>query len=90
MKTEIKTTYYSSLGSWRIGYWSEKDEKWKPFTDTSSDTDAAAIALGCAPDLITALQMSMEELKDRAHSDLVDIWKRLDVLEKAIKIMAGG
>ena len=84
MKTKIRIIYESNFDDWRMGYWDEQADEWIPFTDTEDGTSAAAIALGCTPDLITALQMSMGELKDRAHSDLVDIWKRLDKLEKII------
>lgn len=79
--TEVKIT--AEVEGIRLGYWDEAKQEFIEVNLTNEETiNEAAKALDCSPRLIDAIATSFNTLAEATHTDMLDIWARLDKMEK--------
>ncbi len=77
--TQIQT----EISGLRFGFWDEKAEEFIPLkSGNASSHKTAAQHLGCSKEMIEALDILVDSLRDTLTQDLSDIWKRLDDIDK--------
>ena len=83
MKTVTTTSIETATSEVKFGYWDETKQEFTPIT--AENIAEVAITLKCSPSLLNAIRETVDWLTTAVSYDQIDIWKRLDALEKEIK-----
>lgn len=86
MKTEIYVTMTTQTQETIFGYWDTETEDFVPIEAEASEEELAEFAewLKTSPRLLEAIVMTIDNFKTNVSGDLLDIWERLDRLEKKV------
>ena len=85
MKTKTITKIISNIEDQRFGFWDEGKEE---FTELNSKTlDELSKKMNCGTKLLVSLDIFTEGIKELVRSDLTDIWKRIDFLERKVNLL---
>ena len=81
MKVERKVV--TAVGSLIFGYWDADAEEFIPVDIAQSDSLKQAVkALSCSEELVDALGTFASLIAELVAEDLLDIWRRLDAIER--------
>lgn len=72
MRSKLVTETY--VDDFRLGYWSEEDERWYALEDT--DKEKFSKMLKCSPELVSFLETAFADLTEELKRDLADIWNK--------------
>lgn len=86
MQTNIQISITAEVEGIRFGYWNDTADNFIEVDPADSDSlGAASKSLGCSVELVEAIATSLNTLSEAIHRDFLDIWNRLDEMEKRIK-----
>jgi hypothetical protein len=80
MKTQITKKIITETELAEFGYWDSDAEKFVKITP--NNLNEISVDLAVPPMYLEMLMFLFVDLRERVQEDLLDIWKRLDSLEK--------
>jgi hypothetical protein len=80
MRTVTTVRIVTETRELSFGFWDSENEQFVPVDDNNIDT--VATTLNCSRELLGALVMLVESITLTIGKDLIDIWRRLDAMQK--------